>query len=97
MINLEITKVENHKYFLFCKECDLMFTSLFEFYGITSPKVGDTISLDEKLLDPYFEGYCQPYAFELVHNRNDFDENKKTEFAILCTNDKKYLLRRIYG
>lgn len=97
MIELEITKVENHKYYLFCKEYNENYALFFEFFGITIPKTGDKISLDEKLLDPYYEGYCQPYSFEVVERRSEYDTSKKIEFAILYSNDKKHLLRRIYG
>lgn len=67
---------------------------ILEFYGI-NPKVGDLIMINEKLLDPKSEHYIQSYAFEkLGEIENNLDE---TDLAGLMSNDKKYVLKRMYG
>lgn len=97
MIELDIVKYKNGVFSLYDKKNDRHYDLFLEFYGIDYPKTGDKISLPSELLNPAFEGFCQPYAFEVVQNKNEYDKQKKTEFATLLTNDKKYLLRRIYG
>lgn len=67
---------------------------ILEFYGI-NPKVGDMILLNEKLLDPKSDLYVQSYAFEeLDGNENNLDE---MDLAGLITNNKKHILKRMYG
>lgn len=67
---------------------------ILEFYGI-NPKLGDIILLNEKLLDPKSDLYVQSYAFEKLNEiENNFDE---TDLAGLMSNDKKYILKRMYG
>lgn len=67
---------------------------ILEFYGI-NPKVGDLIMVNEKLLDPKSEHYIQSYAFEkLGEIESNLDE---TDLAGLMSNDKKYVLKRMYG
>lgn len=64
---------------------------ILEFYG----KVGDLIMVNEKLLDPKSEHYIQSYAFEkLGEIESNLDE---TDLAGLMSNDKKYVLKRMYG
>ena len=67
---------------------------ILEFYGI-NPNVGDLIMINEKLLDPKSELYIQSYAFEKLDEiENNLDE---TDLAGLMSNDKKYVLKRMYG
>ena len=67
---------------------------ILEFYGI-SPKVGDMILLNEKLLDPKSDLYVQSYAFEELDGKeNNLDE---MDLAGLITNNKKHILKRMYG
>ena len=67
---------------------------ILEFYGI-NPKVGDMILLNEKLLDPKSDLYVQSYAFEELDGKeNNLDE---MDLAGLITNNKKHILKRMYG
>lgn len=94
-IELEIIKVEN-SVFTLKDVIEETYNLLIEFYGINKPVVGDKITLDERLLDDEYEGYCQPYAFKLV-DRNAFDEEVQQDFIGLENKEGYFILRRIYG
>ena len=64
---------------------------MLEFYGVDA-KIGDFLSIDERLLNTNFDGYSQPYAFEVVSKICD-----GADFAILENSSEIYPLRRIYG
>ncbi len=98
MIKCEVIKVlQNNGYVLRCK--DKTYEQTLEFYGVDNPKVGDKIALQTDLLDINSQFYTQPYAFEFQKNINidDIDEKELKDCAILKSNNKIYLLKRIYG
>ena len=97
MITLKILKIEKNNKYLLEDEKLNKYNLFLEFYGIDNPKIDDTISFDKKLLDMDFEGYAQPYAFEVIKESNDYDKSKKLDYAILTKNGKQLPLRRIYG
>lgn len=67
-----------------------------QFYGIDAPKVGDHIFLHESLLDKKNKNFTQPYCFELFEG--DFPQKEfDAEFAVLKTDDKVFVLKRVYG
>ncbi len=69
---------------------------ILEFYGIKNPEVGDSIIINSKLLDPKFEGYCQPYAFESCKKSlSEFGE--ETEYIVLHSKNEDIVLQRVYG
>ena len=94
-IELEIIKVEN-SVFTFKDIIDETYDLLLEFYGISKPVVGNKITLDERLLDESYEGFCQPYAFKLV-SLTEYDSKNPQDFALLDGKSGKFTLRRVYG
>jgi len=78
---------------------DKEYNLVLEFYGVDKPNVGDMLLIHELLLDPKWENYTQPYAFEVktdVSLKKIKDDNNE-EFIVLRTRNKNYALRRIYG
>ncbi len=97
MVILEFTKINEYNNFSLKEKNGNKTYSLFlEFYGIDNPKIGDFIAIDKNLLNPSFEGYAQPYAFELTNEEPTVIKNSK-EYVILNTNKTNYVLKRIYG
>ena len=96
MIVLKIKAIKNNKYLLLDEKQNVFYNLFFEFYGL-EPKINDSITFDERFLNSSWEGYAQPYAFELVKNQKEYNENKKSEYAVLTLAGKDFLLRRIYG
>ena len=98
MIICEVTKVLQHGAFEL-KSDSKEFHVVLEFYGVNTPQVGDKILIHEKLLDQHWEGYKQPYAFQVitdVYPKQVLAENS-TEFIVLGTKTDNYTLKRIYG
>lgn len=97
MVILEISSVNLYNnYYLLDKKNNKAYSLYLEFYGVDKPKVGDSLAINEKLLDKNYEGYCQPYAFILCENENKINVNNTEKIALNCGN-KKYILKRIYG
>lgn len=67
-----------------------------EFYGV-DVSMGDSIILDEKLLDKNSRGYVEPYAFEMLGVLSKNIKLPNTDFAVLSTKDGDKMLRRVYG
>lgn len=67
-----------------------------EFYGV-DVGLGDSIILDENLLDKNAREYAQPYAFEVMGPASGNVKLLTSDFAIISTKDSDYKLRRIYG
>ena len=97
MVTLRVLNKKQNKYLLVDEKHNVVHDLFFEFHGIEMPNVGDTIELDERLLDKTFEGFAQPYAFEPVKHKSEYDERNKIDYAILNILGKDVLLRRIYG
>ena len=97
MVTLKILGIEKNKYTLLDEQKNELHSLYFEFYGIDKPKINETISFDGKFLDKRWESFAQPYAFEVVKDGKDYDEKNKIEYAVLTTDKKNILLRRIYG
>lgn len=96
MVKLKVLKVNEYNNFLLKDvQTEKVYSLFLEFYNVPNIKVDDTIFLNHNLLNSHFEGYAQPYAFELIFD--SFDETDSLEHAIYCTNNKKYILKRIYG
>lgn len=97
MLTLKFVKIEEHNRYLLEDENKNKYSLVLEFYGLDKPKIDDVITLDNRLLDKNFEGYAQPYAFEIIKSKNDYDEKRKIDYAILTINGKQLPIRRIYG
>ena len=95
MLTLKIMAIKDSKFLLLDEERDKLINIYFEFYKIDVKK-GDEITLDERLISRNYEGYAQPYAFELVEN-SQYNKKKEVDFAMLKRGTTKMLLRRIYG
>ena len=65
MIICEITKVLPHGAFEL-KSGAKEFHVVLEFYGVDMPQVKDKLLIHEKLLDPHWKAYKQPYAFQFI-------------------------------
>lgn len=93
---LKIIKLNKvHEYFLQDIKTNKEYRLILEFYGIDYPKVNDFLLLDENLLNPNHERYCQPYAFGILEASNT--KLDKIDLVGLITKDKQYLLQRMYG
>ena len=97
MVDLKVKSINEGEYLLVDEKRNRLYYLYIEFYGIDNPKLDDIITLDERLLNKNWDGYTQPYAFEVVKSKCDYDESKKEEYLVIETNGKNILLRRIYG
>ena len=86
----------NNKYLVRDIKTNKVYSLVFEFYGIDKPKRKDIIVLDDELLNRNSEYFTQPFAFKLYDEKQgNVTDNK--ELAGLYSNNKKFILRRIYG
>ena len=69
---------------------------MLEFHSKIKPKVGDMLVINEKLLDPSFEGFCKPYAFIDCDKKLE-DIGEELEYIVIYSSHKTYILKRIYG
>lgn len=67
-----------------------------EFHGV-NVATGDSIVLDEKLIDKKSIDYVEPYAFEMYGFASKTTKLPNADFAILSTKDGDKMLRRVYG
>ena len=95
-LSLKIKKInEFNEYILQDKKSKKEYNLVLEFYGINQPNINDIILLNENLVNKNYEGYAQPYAFE-IFDKKDIEINE-IDMAGLITKDKKYILKRVYG
>ncbi len=96
MVELKVLNVNEYNNFLLKDvQTEKVYSLFLEFYNVPNIEVGDTIFLNHNLLNPQFEGFAQPYAFELFSGEVDVkNNNEDLEF---CSKNKKYCLKRIYG
>lgn len=69
-----------------------------QFFEI-NPSVGDKILLHNKVFDKTIVSFSQPYAFAPTKEKIELKEDKiiNIDTAILIANNKKIMLKRIYG
>lgn len=93
---LKVVRINKYNEFILQdKDSKKEYSLILEFYGIDKPKVNDVLFLNEKLVDKNYEGYSQPYAFEML---NDDDNNLNgIDIVGLVSKGKKYILKRVYG
>lgn len=78
------------------KESEKIFELMFQFFGVNA-NVSDTIILNEKLLNPNFEGFIQPYAFEKCDKKVE-EIDAGTEFSVLHKmSGENLVIQRVYG
>ena len=87
---------EYNRYHLINEDTNETYFLFLEFYGIKTPPAGSIIAIDERLLNPNFEGFCQPYAFKLCQDKTSMPKND-SEYIALKTGNFSYVLKRIYG
>ena len=63
------------------------FNVMFEFYGIEKLKKGDSMLLNESLLDKNSKLYTQPFAFEKVEGLNLKNIIKENNIETICKNN----------
>lgn len=96
MIYCEIKKcLPNNAYVLGAFDEELEMT--LEFYGTKSPKEGDILVLHENLFDINSSKFTQPYSFEVCDKEITSEQELDEETAILKSDEKIYVLKRIYG
>lgn len=98
MIVCEIKKVLPYNTYEL-KAGDSVFNTVLEFYGVTKPSVADKLMIHEKLFNTKWQGYSQPYAFEVVEDMtpNEVKNLNHCEFIVLGSKGKNYVLKRVYG
>ncbi len=96
VLHLRVIKVNNYnEYILKDINDNKEYNLVLEFYGISNPKINDIILISDKLLNPNNKWYSQPYAFELLNNK---DKNvKQYDLLGIISQDKQYVLKRIFG
>ncbi len=95
-LNLKITQLKPYnQYVLLETKSQKTYTLVLEFYGVEKPKINDILVLNEKLLDPKFQDYCQPYAFAPFEKSDKIGD--ESELIGLVCKGKKYILKRIFG
>ena len=101
MVLLKIISEENDLYKLKKNNNQLspVYEFLFDFYGVEKPVVGTTILIHENLLNKKYEGYCKLYSFEhyMELNKDSDATVEGTEYLVLYNNNKKIVMKRIYG
>lgn len=75
---------------------------IFEFYNLEEkPRVGDYLIMPPELLDRRSKSFSQPYAFsadlQSRYGRDLEDMNMDTEIAVLTSDNRGILLKRLYG
>lgn len=96
MIYCEIKKcLPNNVYVL--GAFDEEFEMTLEFYGTKTPKEGDFLVLHENLFDYKSPEFTQPYGFEISDKEIISEQELDEETAILKSDEKIYVLKRIYG
>lgn len=72
---------------------------MFVFYGGVRLDIGDEISLPIELTNRNYEGYAQPYCYEVTTKKLEelIDVVQRKDFAIIKSNNKTIFLKRIYG
>lgn len=94
-----LKKSEFNNYVLQDIESGKTYNLVLEFYDTLEPDINDEMIINEKLLDPSFEGYSKPYAFTTCDKKlEDFiNAKEELEYIVLNTNKKNIVLKRIYG
>lgn len=97
MVSLKILVEKEHNTYLLRDMKNFRIYSLkFQFIGINKPEAGDVIVLDSKLVNKLSEYFAQPYVFKL-YDEKDGKVTDERDLIGLYSNNKKLILRRIYG
>ena len=97
MTKLRIMRIKNNSYYVLLDEnTEKIYTLIFEFHLMEYPNVNDYIIFDEKLLNPKFEGFAQPYALRPIE-QNEIETTDQIDIFVLESNNKNTMLKRIYG
>ena len=97
MAKFKILRIKNGSYYVLLDEnTGKLHTMIFEFHNMNTPKINDCILFNEKLLNPNFEGFAQPYALRII-KEDELPSTKQIDIFKLETNGKTITLKRIYG
>ena len=97
MSKLKILRIKNSSYYILLDEnTGKLYTLIFEFHNVESPKPNDYLSFNEKPLDRHFIGFAQPYALTTL-NDDEIKVIDEIDIFLLETNNKVIKLKRIYG
>ncbi len=100
MIELMIKEKGEHGKLVLQEKSGKLHSLIFEFYDIENkPEVGDTLVMDEELLDRNSEAFAQPYAFGAMDSKYGRKESEldESELLGLQTKNGNIVLKRIYG
>ena len=97
MKKLKIVEIGQYNSYKLQTDDGKMVRLILEFYSMPKPKVGDEFFIDEKLLDRSSEYFVQPYAFEKTDIKLNDVQNDDIEIAVLKTENKTIVLKRLYG
>ncbi len=94
MITLTVAGVRKNNEYVLIDNLNITYSVFLEFYECEPLCTNDKITMDARLLDPKFEGYCMPYAF-LPDTLNT--DKIDLEHIIVNKNGNCVTLKRIYG
>lgn len=97
MVRLKILRVKNNSYYILLDEnTGKLYTLIFEFHNVESPKPNDYLIFNEKLLDRRFEGFAQPYALRPISD-DELESTNEIDVFTLQSNNVITKLKRIFG
>ena len=91
-----IQKLQYNTYTLEEKDTKKQYHLSLEFYDDVIADIGDYLLIDEKLLDPNYVGFCQPYAFGRT-NKSVEEIKGNLDYVVLHKNKFNVVLERLYG
>ena len=95
MVNLTVMGIQGASYILINEKTKDVINLIIEFYDCPEVKINDVLIMPGKLLNRFYEGYAQPYAYE--KSKKDYSDIKDMDVAFLERKGKRILLERVYG
>ena len=95
MVRLTVMGIQRSSYLLMNESAKEVVKLIIEFYDCPEVKIGDVLIMPGKLLNRFYKGYAQPYAYE--KSKKEYSNIKDMDVAFLERNGKRILLERIYG
>ena len=95
MVNLTVMGIQGASYILINEKTKDVINLIIEFYDCPEVKINDVLIMPGKLLNKFYKGYAQPYAYE--KSKKEYSNIKDMDVAFLERNGKRILLERIYG
>ena len=99
MKKLEITNIDKYLYTLKDSD-DNIYKFTFEFHNLEKDlNIGNKIYIADELLTEYYKGYSDFYAFGPLNSQygRTITDDDDPDILILDIDDKKIILKRLYG